>query len=441
MNHFIPPYPHRHTKSLSALETLNYARLDLLSIWTEKNFQSQFSKTKLINKPIFIANCPEVVSYVLIENPANYQRKSALMRKALEPLLGSSIFISESALWQKQRANLEILFAKTQFAHYAQVIIDATSQFVENWQQLDNHCPVLLLPQMQKLSASIMTHLLFGRAIGIEQINQLVDEFNRYQRGAEQIDIGSFFGLPAWLNKKSKTKDAAANIHRIIDDLIAQGITENDKHSLLAQLLLMNNLSPVELRYELTGLFMAGYESFANTLTWAFYLIANSPHVEQDLIAELNAVNIDNHSAAQLVYTQAIIDETLRLYPPVPLLLREVSHDDVIRNTQVPAGSIMIIAPWLLHRHKLYWQSPDSFMPERFLKQAPTKIEAFTYLPFSAGARTCIANHLAPLQLTLSLAVLAKNFHLELAQGTVVTHECHLLLRPKGDVPMILTKR
>jgi cytochrome P450 len=168
--------------------------------------------------------------------------------------------------------------------------------------------------------------------------------------------------------------------------------------------------------------------------------------VEQRLHREVDAV-IDPTIAptftdfSRLPYTRAILEETMRLYPPMPILSREAAAYDIIRKRPIPAGSTMLVVPWLLHRHKSYWDKPDHFIPERFLEDAPIKPDKFTYIPFSAGPRAFLAQHFATLETTLCLALLARHFRLRVPEGQIVSHECRLTLRPKDKLPMLITPR
>jgi cytochrome P450 len=136
-----------------------------------------------------------------------------------------------------------------------------------------------------------------------------------------------------------------------------------------------------------------------------------------------------------------VLDETMRLYPPVPVLSRQSHREDVIRKRTIPPDSIMLVIPWLLHRHKQYWDKPDHFIPERFLLNAPRKINKYAYIPFSIGPRVCLGKYFGQIELVLSLTTLMQRFRLCLPQGTAVTHECRLTLRPRGGLPMRLEKR
>jgi len=453
MSDFIPPYPKRHKKPLSPLKILRYARRDLLSIWTENSFRRQFMGTKIFNRSVFIANCPEVVKHVFVTNHANYERKSPQMRKALEPLLGDGLFISDGETWKKHR-NLEApLFASEHVAKYSKIMIEVTEEYVQKWSKLKPGTTLNVLPEMGTLTAEIICRTLFGNQLGTQQAEEIIQSFAQYQAAIEQMDSGTFFGLPNWVPtmKWGKAKTAATKIHKIVDNVIAEGIKAGNQDTLIAHLLRLRGgeandaLTMQEIRNELIVLFMAGHETTANTLAWAWYLMSQAPEVEHRLHTEVDKVLASGSAQfddfANLTYTRAIIDETLRLYPPVPILSREVCSDDTIRGRDIPAGSIMLVVPWLLHRHELYWYKPNHFIPERFLPNAEKKPNKFAYVPFSVGPRVCIAKLFGTVEASLCLAILAKNFRLTLPQGTQVTHDCRLTLRPKDNLPMQIIPR
>ncbi|MGZ8189690.1 MAG: cytochrome P450 [Methylococcaceae bacterium] len=450
MTEFIPPFPERHKHDLGPIDILKFARRDLLSIWSEEAFKRQFMGTKIINRSIFIANCPEVIRYVLVTNHANYEKKSPLMRKAMEPLLGDGLFISNGETWQKHRNMEAPLFTPEQVARYSEVMVKAAEACVKRWSPLRQGATINVLTEMRQLAAEIICQTLFGNQLSAEQAGQVVKNFAEYQGAIEQMDVSTFFGLPSWFPgiKWGAAGKAAKNIHQIVDKMINEGIKSDNKETILAYMLerqVKENVTSLQIRNELIVLFMAGYETTAGTLAWAWYLISQCPDVEQRLHEEIDQV-IGTRSAmfddfSRLAYTRAIIEETMRLYPPVPLLSREVGADDTIRKRHIPAGSIMLVVPWLLHRHKLYWDKPDHFIPERFLADAQVKPKKFAYIPFSVGPRVCLAKYFGTVETTLCLAILAGHFRLSVPEGQVVSHECRLTLRPKNNLPMQITAR
>lgn len=454
MTEFIPPYPKRHPKPLGPLETIKHARRDLLSIWTEQAFTMKFFGTKILTRPVFIANCPQAVRHIFVEKHDNYERKSILMRRALEPLLGDGLFISDGETWQTRR-NLEApLFTSGHVAKYSEVMVKTTEECVGRWSSLAGGSPIPVLTEMAKLTAEIICRTLFGNHLGAAQAAQVVEGFSAYQAAVEQMDITGFLGLPDWLPNRSwkRVIKSTEAVHEVIDKVIADGLEKGDGPTLLAHMLklrdeknLGSGLTPEQIRNELIVLFMAGHETTANTLAWAWYLVSQCPDVERRLHAEVDQVLGDRSARfedfSKLTYTLAVIEEALRLYPPVPILSREAKGKDVIRGRQVPAGSIMLVVPWLLHRHKDFWDKPDHFIPERFLPNAPVKPNKFAYIPFSCGPRVCLGKFFGTVEATLCLAILARHFRLAVPEGHTVGHECRLTLRPSDNLPMLITRR
>ncbi|MFZ2726011.1 MAG: cytochrome P450 [Methylococcaceae bacterium] len=454
MTDFIPPYPPRSTKALGAFELIKHARRDLLSIWTEQDFKMQFFGAKIINRSVFVVNRPDLVRYVFLENNANYERKSPLMRKALEPILGKSLFISDGEIWKKHRMIETPLFSADQVAKYADVMVTAAEERAEQWAQHADGSLFYVQPEMGQLTAEIICRSLFGNQLGSEQAAEVVSCFAQYQAVIEQMDVMTFFGLPSWIPSFGigKAMKPAKRIHEIVDGVIAQGIKSDNQNTLLAEFIkrlgnpnVNEALNTEQIRNELVMLFMAGHEGTANTLAWTWFLISQCPEVEAKVHQEVDAVLGNGRatfdSFAGLVYTRAVIEEALRLYPPVPILSRECIKDDKIRHRDIPAGSIVMAVPWLLHRHRLYWEKPDHFIPERFLPDAPVKIDKFAYIPFSVGPRVCVAKFFGLVEATLCVATLARRFRLRVPEGQTITHECRLTLRPSHNLPMIITKR
>ncbi len=451
---FVPPYPLRHKTDLGGIATLLSARRDLLSFWSEDSFRYQFMRRKIFNRSIFIANTPELVKYVFVTQKDNYESKSPQMRKALEPLLGDGLFISDGELWKNRRLLQNGLFDNSHVLAYSRVMTDTAAEMVEQWAQLPAGAEVGVLAAMGQLTSEIIARTLFGARLGRENAVAVISAFAEYQAAIEQIHVSNFLGLPDWLpigqlNMK-KARQAARRIHQIVDGIIETGAQGGYERTLLSELLAANAASKGEaisregIRNELIVLFMAGHETTANALSWVWYLLSQSPRVEAKLHAELDRVlqgRLPTYDdVAQLSYTRAVFEETMRLYPPVPILSRQAKGEDMIRKRTIPAGSIMLVVPWLLHRHRDYWEQPDAFIPERFL-DVNKRPDKFLYLPFSVGPRVCIGKMFGMVEAVLAIATLAQQFRLTLPQGAAVTHECRLTLRPRGALNMRLERR
>jgi len=452
MTHFVPPYPKRHKQNISPLKSLLLARRDLLSIWTEDSFELELMSQKILKQHVFIANSPDLVKEIFVTRHQNYERKSPQMRRALEPLLGDGLFISDGETWARRRKMQAHLFNAAHIKRYSTTMIDTTDEMVANWAKKTSGETLLVLPEMAKLTAEIISRALFGEKMGVEYASEVVDAFSDYQASVSQMAIPNFLGLPDWFpmigSKRGRINHSAKRIHDIVDHIIEKAALDPKQDTIATELLAANkageNINKEQIRNEMIVLFMAGHETTANTLAWFWYLVSQSPSVEKKLHEELESVLKGAlptyEDVPKLVYTRAILEETMRLYPPVPLLSRQAKNEDVLRNKTIPAGSIMIVSPWLIHRHKRYWDKPDHFIPERFMQGAKKPIK-FTYLPFSLGSRVCIGKSFGLTESILCAAILAQKYRLTLPQGEQVTHECRLTLRPKGKLPMTLVHR
>lgn len=451
---FLPPHPKRHKSDLGSFSLLMSARHDLLSFWSEDSFRFQFMHRKIFNRTICIANTPELVKEVFITKKDIYDRKSPQMRKALEPVIGDGLFISDGEIWKQRRQLQHGLFTSQHVTRYTEVMTATSQEMVEQWASLPAGSEVSVLAEMGKLTSEVIARTLFGQSLGDDTATAVITTFADFQRAIEQIQFSNFLGLPPWMPftgvNMGMARKSAKKLHGIVDGVIASSLKERPKGTLLDGLLSANEASGGEaislegIRNELIVLFMAGHETTANALSWVWYLLSQSPEVEAKLHAELDSVlngrlpTYDDYE--KLEYTRAVFEETMRLYPPVPILSREAGEDDMIRGKAIPKGSLMLVVPWLLHRHQAYWDNPDHFIPERFL--APNKRpDKFVYLPFSVGPRTCIGKMFGMVEAVMVIATLAQRFRLTLPQGTEVKHECRLTLRPLGGLPMKLEAR
>jgi cytochrome P450 len=189
----------------------------------------------------------------------------------------------------------------------------------------------------------------------------------------------------------------------------------------------------------------AGHETTANTLSWSIYLLSQDERARTRIEREVDEVLGDKpfepHHLDRLVYTRAVLDEAMRLYPPAPFLSRAAIQDDRIGELHIPAGSVVTIAPYVLHRHHTLWDEPDAFRPERFLPEERGRIDRFAYLPFGAGPRVCIGASFALQEAVIVLATIVRAVRLDLAEGVDVTPLHQITLRPHHGLPMRLTHR
>ncbi len=433
------------------------ARRNLLAVWAPKAYRAMTLDFHLFRQHYFVCNSPDTVRRVFLEEHDNYDRKSPQMRHALEPLLGDGLFVSDGDLWKERRAQCAPAFEPGLLPGFAQTMVDSTRELADRWAALPDG-RVDMLNEMARLTARIIGRTLFGDEVTDEEAAQVVSGFSEYQRHIDQMSLADGFGLPAlrWLRnpvKEVASRRAISPVHEVVDRIIARQRQQpaGGRPTLLSVFLSHGEaesggcpMSATAARNEAIVMFMAGHETTANSLAWAWYLLDHNPRVAAKLHEELDRVLGGRdpvfEDVANLSYTRAVFEETMRLYPPVPLLSRQAREADVIRDKQVHANSIILVVPWLLHRHELFWDKPDHFIPERFMTPAP-RPDKFVYLPFSVGHRTCLGLRFGLTEGILCLATLANRFRAEVVAGHKVDIECRLTLRPHGGLPMHLERR
>ncbi len=455
MNHFKPPYPARPKKQFNPIKALFYAHKNLLSIWPEFAFEKDFMHFKVLKQQIFIVNSPATIRQVMIEKGMNYLDKTTQQVKALEPLLGNGLFVSTGKTWEKHRKLLTPSFDISHLEMYSHVMISAIEDKAKKWDQLESGSDVFMQPEMAELGADIIARTLFGEKLGSESASAVVSAFADYQTVVRQMDIPKLIGIQRFvpnLNGKFGTgKTAAQTIHSVVDGIMEKATYKENADTLAAQFIhASKTLDPSEamtveeIRNEIIVLFMAGHETTANVLAWMWYLLSQSPEVEkklhEELERELGGKTPTYADIEKLPYTRAILDETMRLYPPVPVLARQASEADTLQGVHVPPGSNVLIVPWLIQRHKKYWDKPDHFIPERFMPDAKKPVK-FTYIPFSAGPRVCPGKAFGIKESILVFAILAQRFRAETTAGYDGGQDCRLTLRPSDNLPMKLIKR
>ncbi len=455
MSVFVPPYPARPAKPLGLLQTTRLARRNFLSVWPEVCFGLDMFTMRVLARKIYVCNSPDTVVKALIEHHEAFERKSPQMRHALAPLLGDGLFISDGAVWRTRRRIVAPIVHASNLPMFAPIMAEAASELAERWHQCAAPTPIDALAAMANLTAEIICRTVFGRRLGIEYSSEIVAAFSEYQRYIDQLDLTYLFGLPDWVPRfqPRSTRRAAKRIHDVLDRVIASA-REQAKGGDASMITLLLDAKDAEtgaplgaeaLRNEAATIFMAGHETTANSLAWAWYLLSQSPEVEARLHAELDQVLGGRvptlADVPRLIYTRAVFDETIRLYPPVPLLARQASRREKIRRWTIEPGSLVIVVPWLLQRHRRYWDQPDTFMPERFLPDRVEKHNRHAYLPFSVGPRVCAGAAFGQAEAVLCLAALAQKARLRLAPGAVVEPVCRLTTRPGDALPMLVERR
>ncbi len=441
---YLTPYPPRATARLPVGTLLREGQKSFLNIFPASAFRSKFFRQRILLREVFVVNAPEHVQEAFIAKAAVLERKSPQQRHALIPLLGDGLFVSDGATWRERRRAVAPVTHASRLADLTPPITEAAAECAQAWAALPEGAAIDALEAMAGLTAEIICRTIFGRSLGTRSALEVVEAFTAYQAAIGQMDILSMLRLPDWFPRPqgARVRQAAARIHAVVDGLVAAA-RGSDEASLIRGMH-EAGMDGRALRNEAVVLFMAGHETTANTLAWAWFLLSQSPAEEALVVAEAQAT-LSGRAAtfadlAGLPHTRAVIEETLRLYPPVPILARQATRDTELAGRRVPKGSLVLAVPWLLHRHEALWDRPDHFIPARFLARAPPP-PRHGYIPFSVGPRVCTGMAFGLTEAVLCLATLAARFRLALAPGARVMPVCRLTLRPGDRLPMLLHHR
>ncbi len=434
------------------LQLIMQARHDFLSIWRETDFADRVQQQRILGRQLVVVNSPDAIKYVVATRHDNFERKSPQMRRALEFLLGDGLFISDGQTWKQRRPLVTDIVHKSRVPSFGPVMEQTTAELVTRWETLPEGTVVNALHEMAGLTAEIISRSVFGNDLGKEASDSVTDGFTSYQSLIDSINLGYFLGFDEGLPvlRTPRLRRSVKKIHSIIDKVVEDHLAgKGDDKSMVELLLRRQQKNPelgldlIALRNEAATIFMAGHETTAATLTWAWYLLSRAPWVEKAVHAEIEAVcggrqpTVDD--VPKLDWCRAVIEETLRLYPPVPILARQAREADRVAGIDVDPAALIMIVPWLLHRTEAFFEEPHRFKPERFL--GGRRPIPYSYIPFAAGPRICPGLQFGLTESILCLAILAQRFKVEVPETVAVEPLCRLTLRPRGGLPVRVTPR
>ncbi|WP_237153727.1 cytochrome P450 [Oryzibacter oryziterrae] len=449
---FVPPYPERPEKWLHFIDLIKVARNNFLAIFPKRAYGNAQIDGKLIRRPVMLINVPEMVQEAFVKKHTAFQRKSPQMRHALQPLLGDGLFVSDGKVWEERRKIVGPIIHTNRLGEFLPTMISVIGERREEWFSQPDGQTVDVLSEMARLTAGVICKSVFGSTLSRHHADEIVGGFFDYQRHIDQIDVMSLLGLPDWVprHRSRLIRNAGNRILAPVNEIIASIAETGRDDSIISSLLKAKDshgqpLSRDAIRNEAAVIFMAGYETTATTLAWAWYLVSQDADVRARLHKEVDAALGDreptHQDLAKLEFTRAIIEETLRLYPPVPLLAREALRDETVNGKPVKKGTILLVSPWLLHRNPKLWKQPDAFVPDRFMPTATEKPGKYAYIPFSTGPRVCAGLTFGLTEAILALAMLARHFDLQLGEDAHVQAVCRLTLRPGDTLPMRIHRR
>jgi cytochrome P450 len=447
------PAPVPRRGRLPFFEFFRTLRDNMVATYGEEAYESDIVERSMFGRRRFLVNEPAAIKHVLLDNASNYQ-KTEITRRILEPGLGKGLVTSEGETWRQHRRTMSPAFDHRSIASYAPVMTGAAQELLAEWDGLGADTPVEVAAAMMQTTLAIISRTMFSsdsdRAAAIMERGA-----GRYQ-AQMRPNMLDFLGFPDWLAGMGRTRVAGRTLgefDREIDRLMAlrSGDADHGPKDLLARLIAARDeqtgggMTAREVRDHVITIFLAGHETTAMAMTWIWYLLSQHAPVEARLHAELDAVLggrvADSQDLAKLTYTRMIIEESMRLYPPVHTIAREALGDDTLAGRRVPKGSAVLISPWVLHRHRRLWRDPGRFDPERFSPDEAAARPRFSYLPFGGGRRICIGAAFALAEAALLLSTIAQRFRLRLLPGHPVEPQGLITLRPRHGMKMRLERR
>ncbi|MEK0085376.1 cytochrome P450 [Benzoatithermus flavus] len=427
----VPPAPKPATEVLPLWRLVLQLRRNVISTWGEPAYELEILSRPFLGNESFLLNHPDAIRRVLVDNHAHYGRTPATIR-ILHPIFGDGLLLAEGAAWKLQRRTTAPAFAPRSLdvatRHMASVAEETVAELAAH-----GTSAVDLLGVMRRLTLEVAGRSFFSQAMH-EHGAAIRAAMGRYSARVARPSFLDFL-LPA--SAPSPVDVArhwlARDFHRALDRMIAErrrSPPADQPRDLFDVLVAARDpetgkgFDPEELHDQIATLIVAGHETTALALFWACYLMGLAPEVQELVAEEARSVDLSPEAAAsakeRLPLARAVIQEALRLYPPAFSIVRLALDRDEILGHAIPKGSLVVVAPWILHRHRKRWGHPERFDPTRFLPGAPP-VDRYAYLPFGVGPRVCIGAQFALIEATLVLARLLASFRLELVGPRRVT--------------------
>jgi cytochrome P450 len=448
---FRPPRPRVPATDLRWYQTFARLRTNALEIWPQQAYEKDVLVQTFLGRRRFLFNGPDAIQHVLVAKAANYTRTTPSIR-ILRPIVGEGLLLSEGEAWRHQRRTIAPALAPRVVPMLARYVASATAALVTRLAAGDKD-KVDMLATMQFLALEIAARSMFSlemRRYGAAFRSMILDFGNRLARPSF-FDMMFPLGIPT-LNDLARTKFRSEWIP-FMDEIIASrlGSPQSERPRDLFDVLLSARdpetgaaFSRAQLRDQIATMIVAGHETTALTLFWSLYLLASAPSEQERVAQEVRGLDLGHEGAAEalpkLTYTRAVVDEALRLYPPAFIIVRKSIAPDRVGGVAVPKGSMVSVAPWVLHRHVQLWQDPDVFNPSRFLEPQP-RANRFAYLPFGAGPRVCVGAQFALTEASLVLASLIQSFEVALADDVPVLPVAVVTTQPNRPAPFKLQSR
>jgi cytochrome P450 len=450
-----PPAPLPPQGRLGPLRLYRALRKNAITAWRQDAFEKPYIADRNQLGGFVLLSEPDLIRHVLIDNAANYPKDELQLAK-LTPAVGRGLLTSDGTDWRLQRRTVAPLFQPANVASYLVAMATSLDAMLARWEgYAQSRMSLDIAREMATLTYDIISRTVFSHEI--ETPPQVMSAATTaYFDALGRIDLWDVLPLPHWLPRPAFIRARPAlkifrgEVGRLLarrrarlaagealpDDLVTRLMAAGDPETGAP-------LGDAVIHDNLVTFIGAGHETTANALSWTLFLLSEFPDADARVAAEARRGSSipSADDLASLAGTRMILEESMRLYPPVPLMTREAIGPDRLGDAQVVAGTRIVIAPWVLHRHRALWPDAELFDPERFSPARRAAIPRFAYLPFGAGARVCVGATFAMQEALLALTMIARRFRLSLAEGAEVMPFARMTLRPINGLPMRIEPR
>jgi cytochrome P450 len=396
---------------------------------------------------VYLVSNPEMIKQVLVTKQKYFVKSKDF--QALKTFIGEGLLTSEKETHMRHRKLIQPAFKWSHITNYGQDMIDITTDYLSKWEDGDERS---ITQDMMDITLGIISKTMFSMDFK-EGYSILGKPLETAMRMAVKR-MRALVNLPLWIPTKTNLEhnEAIDKLNEVLYNIIEKRRQDNERHDDMLGILMDArdddgiNMTDTQVRDELMTIFLAGHETTANALSWTYYLLSQHPEVQKKLFDEIDSVigsrNPVPEDFMKLPYTQNIMRESMRIYPPVYVIAREVEEEIEIGGYQFKKGDTIMVSQYVMHHKPEYFPDPESFRPERFENNFIKTIPSYAYFPFGGGPRVCIGNHFAMMEAVLILATISRCFKVNLARDhrPVIPYPS-ITLRPRGGLRMILEER
>ena len=444
---FVPPHPPRRSRPVQIWRGFfgERARTAVYG-WSELAFRADYFKRNVLGHTVHVVLKPEWVERVLLDNAANYE-KPKLVKRILAPTIGRGLLSSDGELWRAQRKIVATSFTPPAVDALVPVFARVGQTMADAWEAGPRDMAV----EATTATMTVISEALFSGDPRLTS-RAAMDHITHAMEGVSEARLQVLLGLPLLpvsprgFRGHRGMRFLRHTLGRIVRERLSPQAPQDFVTDVIRALM---ERFPREEALELAvdnaaTFYLAGHETTANATTWTLYLLSEQPELQEQAAQEALAALADGIDAKlpdRLPLLRAVLEESLRLYPPVPRFDREAVAADMLGEHEVRPGDLVSIWPWIIQRHHKLWTDPDAFDAERFTPERRKAYHRFQYIPFGGGPRTCVGARLAMAEALTILAVWLSRWRFNPLPGREVSVSGMVTLRPKGGLPLILEKR